>query len=94
MSPPDRLKLLELYGELYGRLQLAVAFTESIVGDAAKRCGANWPKTKPLPRTLRRRLAEERGRAANPAVVLRPSGLVGVECDTVEGLGNCRSSPC
>ena len=87
MSPPDRLALLELYGELYGRLRLAVAFTESIVGDAAKRCRVNWSKPKPLPDgPFGAGLLKNRGVRRNPVVVLRPSGLVGVECDTLEGL--------
>ena len=82
-----RQALLERYGEVYGELGLAIAFTRSVSGEDAKRCGAGWDKTDPLPdRPFGAALLKGRGAKRNPAVVLRRSGLIGIECDTPEGL--------
>lgn len=79
--------LLERYGHVYGELGLAIAFTRSISGEDAKRCGAGWDKTDPLPDgPFGAALLKGRGAKHNPAVVLRRSSLVGIECDTPEGL--------
>jgi len=85
---PPREMLLERYGELYGRLHLALAFTVGLSGKDAKRVTTTgWDKTKPLPDgPYGAGLLKNRGVKRNPAVVLRASGLIGVECDTPEGL--------
>src|SRR3954451_13413436 len=77
---------------MYGQLRLAVASPRSVDGDDAKRCGAGWDKTEPLPDGLfGSALLAGRGRTHNPAVVLRTSNLIGLECDTVEGLEQVRA---
>jgi hypothetical protein len=82
MKSLTRDDLLELYGDLYGRLGLAIAFTRSTEGDDAKKCGNGWHETKPLPDgNFGSALLKGRGAAHNPAVVLANSGLIGVECD-------------
>jgi hypothetical protein len=82
--PADRAALLERYGRCYGANHLAVAFTSGIAADAAKRVTTTgWHTTLPLPDgDFGAALIANRGRAHNPVIVLRPSGLIGVECDT------------
>jgi putative DNA primase/helicase len=63
----------------------AINWTAGREGDDAKRCTAKgWPETEPLSGELGSvaGLVGERLRTRNPVVVLRPSGLVGVECDS------------
>jgi hypothetical protein len=89
-----REELLERYGRCYGANRLAVAFTAGLSGEAAKRViTTGWHTTFPLPDgDFGAALVANRGRSRNPAIVLRPSGLIGVECDTpadlerIEGL--------
>jgi Bifunctional DNA primase/polymerase, N-terminal len=84
----NRLELLERYGRLYGELHLAIAFTASLHGDDAKRVTASgWDRTAPLPDAgFGTGFLRERGQKRNPALVLRPSRVIGVECDTPERL--------
>jgi DNA-binding transcriptional ArsR family regulator len=86
-SATPRSQLLERYGRMYGELGLAIAFTSSTTGEGAKRCGKSWNETSPLPDgDFGASLLKGRGERRNPAVVLRRSNLVGLECDTIEGL--------
>ena len=83
----ERRELLERYGRLYGSLHLAIAFTRGTEGELAKKLGTGWPETRPLPDAgFGAGLLAERGQRRNPAVVLRPSGLIGVECDGREAV--------
>jgi hypothetical protein len=82
----SREALLERYGQDYGNLGLAVAFTRSIEGEDAKRCTSEWDKTIPLADgPYGAGLLKNRGLTRNPAVVLRASNLIGIECDTIDG---------
>jgi len=82
-----RTALLGRYGNLYGQIGLAIAFTRSIEGEDAKRCSTGWDKTDPLPDgPFGAAMLKNRGILRNPAVVLRASGLIGIECDTQSGL--------
>ena len=89
----DRDDLLRRYGHLYGDLGLAIAFTSGIDGVAAKRCTTKgWQHTEPLADAeAGERVLARRGRRANPVVVLKQSGLIGVECDTRERLEQIES---
>lgn len=87
-----REALLERYGNTYGQLGLAIAFTRSIEGEDAKRCTTDWHKTTRLPDgPFGAGLLKNRGLTHNPVVVLRESGLIGIECDTPEGLAEIQS---
>jgi hypothetical protein len=80
---PDRVELLKRYGRFYGKERLAIAFTVSIEGDDAKRVKDSWDKTAPLGEpNFAAGLIARRGLKRNPAIVLRPSNLIGLECDT------------
>jgi len=76
--------LLERYGRFYGDEHLAITFTSALEGDDAKRVTTKgWDKTAPLPdAAYAAGLIGSRGLKANPAVVLRPSNLIVLECDT------------
>ena len=84
----SRAELLERHGRAYGGLRLAVAFTAGLEGDAAKRVTSRgWDKTRPLADPDQgAALLRHRGEHRNPAIVLRPSGLVGIDVDGPEGL--------
>jgi hypothetical protein len=83
-----RGELLEVYGRFYGDEHFAVAFTAGIEGDVAKRVTtAGWDKTKPLPDgDFAAGLITTRGATHNVAIVLRPSNLVVIECDSEDDL--------
>jgi hypothetical protein len=91
----DREPLLVAYGRFYGEERFAVAFTASVDGERAKRVTtAGWDKTKPLPNgEFAAGLIGKRGLSHNVAIVLRPSNLVVIECDSepdlvrIESLG-------
>jgi hypothetical protein len=80
----DRHALLERFGRAYGEHRLSVAFTQSTTGDPqAKRCTTTgWQTTPPLADADHGAGMLRRGLTRNPAIVLRPSNLVGLECDT------------
>jgi hypothetical protein len=84
----ERDTLLPRYGFAYGANHLATAFTASIHGDGAKRCTTRgWETTRPLPDgAFGAAMFAERGRRRNPVIVLRPSNVVGLECDSLEDL--------
>lgn len=89
----DRAAELERHGFTYGELRLAIAFTEGITGDPrAKRVTTKgWDKTEPLPGgAFGAALLAGRGLKRNPAVVLRPSGLLGIDVDGPEGVARLR----
>ena len=87
-SNGDRGTLLAQYGRYYGDEHFAVAFTAGTHGDNAKRVTSNgWDKAKPLPGgDYAAGLIASRGRDHNIAVVLRPSNLVVIECDSEQDL--------
>lgn len=84
----DRERLLQTYGRFYGAERFAVAFTAATEGDNAKRVTTKqWDRTKPLAGPdLAAGLIGERGKTRNVAIVLRPSNLIVLECDTEEDL--------
>ena len=83
-----RAELLERHGRAYGALRLAVAFTAGLEGDDAKRVTfRGWDTTRPLADPEQgAAIVRHRGETRNPAIVLRPSGLVGVDVDGPEGV--------
>lgn len=85
---PDRLADLERHGRAYGELHLALAFTDGIGGDDAKRITRKgWPATTQLADgDFGAALFKGRGENRNPAVVLGASGLIGVDVDGPEGV--------
>lgn len=84
----DRQALLEAYGRWYGQERFALAFTNTTTGDDAKRVTtAGWDKSKPLATPdYGAGLLAQRGRTRNVAIVLRPSNLIVLECDTEDDL--------
>lgn len=80
----DRRELLERLGRFYGEEHFALAFTAGTVGNDAKRVTTKgWDQTKPLATgDYGAGLLKERGLQRNVAVVLRPSNLVVLECDS------------
>ena len=80
----DRGTLLAQYGRFYGDEHFAVTFTASTSGDGAKRVVTkHWDRTPPLPGAeFAAGLITKRGEHANLAVVLRPSNLIVIECDS------------
>lgn len=89
----SRTDELQRHGYAYGEYRLAIAFTEDIVGDPqAKRVTTKgWDKTEPLDDgPFGAALLAGRGLKRNPAVVLRPSGLIGVDVDGPEGIAHLK----
>src|SRR6266508_3696751 len=80
----ERTQLLADYGRYYGDQHFAIAFTAGIEGDAAKRVTTKgWDATKPFPSgDYAAGVIENRGKSRNLAIILRPSQLVVLECDT------------
>lgn len=83
-----RVDLLAEYGRFYGDEHLAIAFTSATVGDDAKRVTTKgWDKTTPLADgDFGAAYVAGRGTTKNPVVVLRPSNLIVLECDTEDDL--------
>jgi hypothetical protein len=83
-----REALLQEYGQFYGEQHFAVTFTSTTVGDDAKRVTTRgWDKTAPLADgPFGAALLKGRGEQRNPAIVLRPSNLIVLECDTEDDL--------
>lgn len=79
---------LERHGRAYGELRLAIAWTESREGEAAKRVSSTgWNKTRRLADPEQAAaILRHRGEKRNPAIVLRASGLVGVDIDGPAGV--------
>ena len=84
----SRAELLERHGRAYGELRLAVAFTTGLDGDDAKAVTVRgWDRTPRLADPEQgAAIVGTRGERRNPAIVLRPSGLVGVDVDGPEGV--------
>lgn len=84
----ERHALLDQYGRYYGREHFAVAFTASTQGDDAKRVTTTgWDRSAPLATAdFGAGLIGNRGKERNVAIVLRPSNLIVLECDTEEDL--------
>ena len=76
--------MLERLARWYGDEHLAVVFTATNEGDGAKRVTTkDWDKAKPLATAdYAAGLIGQRGLTRNIAVVLRPSNLVVLECDS------------
>lgn len=84
---PEREDLLEQYGRFYGDQRFAVTFTAAIQGDDAKRVRGPWDRTGRLADgNFGAALVGNRGKSRNPAIVLRPSELIVLECDTEDDL--------
>jgi hypothetical protein len=84
----NRAALLERHGREYGRLRLAVAFTVGLEGADAKRVTTRgWDRTPRLSDPEQgAAIVRTRGERRNPAIVLLPSGLVGIDVDGPEGV--------
>lgn len=80
----EREALLDRYGRFYAEEHFAVTFTAGISGDSAKRViTKGWDKTAVLTDPeFAAALILNRGKTHNIAVVLRPSNLVVLECDS------------
>lgn len=77
------------WASFYTRHKLAIVWTDGKTDAAAKRVTRQgWPETPPLVGELNHLSGQlaERAKTRNPAVVLRPSGLVGIDCDDEPGL--------
>jgi putative DNA primase/helicase len=84
----ERLEMLDRCGRVYGRLGLAVVFTDGLDGRAAKRVTQRcWQRARRLADAeFGAALLVGRGEQRNVAVSLRPSGLIGFDIDGAEGL--------
>jgi hypothetical protein len=94
---PERRQLLERLGAFYGAQHFALVFTETNRArhpddERPKRVTTSaWQTTQPLPHAARGvALLTSRGQHMNPAITLRTSGLVGIECDGEEDLARVR----
>src|SRR4051794_36008649 len=87
IAAETRERLLERHGRAYGELGLAVAFTDGIEGDDAKRVSRKgWNQTQGLADgPYGAALLAGRGLQRNPVVVLGASRLVGIDIDGSEG---------
>lgn len=87
----NREALLEEYGRFYGDQRFAVTFTAANQGDEAKRVRGPWDRTGRLADgAFGEALIANRGKTRNPAIVLRPSELIVLECDTEADLERIR----
>jgi hypothetical protein len=80
-----RCDLLEQHGHAYGRLGLAIAFTDGNRAEAAKRNSKGWKETKPLQSAEQGRALMGTALARNPIVCLKASGLIGIDVDGEQG---------
>lgn len=89
----DRQPLLERLGRYYGQERFAITFTAGITGEDAKRVTSKgWDKTAPLAdASFGSALIAGRGLTRNVAVVLRPSNLIVLECDTEADLARIQT---
>jgi hypothetical protein len=78
----------EELGRFYGEQHFAIAWTAANSGARAKKVTAKgWPTTKRLADgDFAAGLFKERAEKRNPAIVLRPSGIVGIEADGAKEL--------
>lgn len=93
MTVNHREELLDLYGRFYGEERFAVAFTAGVAGDDAKRVTTpGWDRSPPLASgDYGAGLVGKRGLTRNVAIVLRPSNLIVVECDSERDLALIQS---
>jgi len=78
---------LEAAGRKLAGWGAAVAWTMGNQGDLAKRCGSRWDEAEPLGEPeFAAGMFRARGQHKNPVVVLRPSGLIGIETDSDDDL--------
>jgi Bifunctional DNA primase/polymerase, N-terminal len=85
VSTEARRELLERYGAIYGELGLAIAFTDGIKGEDAKRCTSGWKEKARLKSAEQGKALMGTGLAKNPIVALKASGLIGVDVDGEQG---------
>ena len=88
MSTETRSAEFEALARAYARLGLALAWTDPRDPedpDASKRCGSGWKRARPEAPDFAAGLFVQRVETRNPAVVLRASGLVGIDVDGAEG---------
>ena len=87
-STNGRSDLLEQYGRFYGDEHFALAFTAGTTGVDAKRVTTKgWDQTNPVATgDFGAALLKGRGAEHNVAVVLRPSNLIVIECDSEDDL--------
>ncbi len=87
-SANGRGALLEQYGRFYGNEHFALAFTAGTTGLDAKRVTSKgWDQTSPVATgDFGAALLKGRGDKHNVAVVLRPSNLIVIECDSEDDL--------
>jgi KaiC/GvpD/RAD55 family RecA-like ATPase len=90
MADSDREALLKQLGRWYGEQRFAIAWTSTNRpdrgGDPKKVTTRGWQHTRPLASGEQGTALFARGLTHNPAIVLRPSGLIGIECDGPEDL--------
>lgn len=87
---------LERHGRVYGDLRLAIAFTNGITGEDAKkndRAGVTaWKRARPLASADEgAALLAGRGLTHNPIVVLGASGLIGIDIDGADNDAQARA---
>lgn len=90
----QRLDALEKCGRAYAALGLAIAFTNGVSTEdqAFKKATNRWQEAQPLPDPeFAAALLKTRGATRNPILVLRASGLIGVDIDGPEGLAIART---
>jgi molecular chaperone DnaK len=90
----DREALLKELGRWYGEQRFAIAWTNTNRpdrGDPKKVTTEGWQHTRPLANGDVGEDVFGRGLVCNPAIVLRPSGLIGVECDGEHDLARIES---
>jgi hypothetical protein len=81
-----REQVLDRHGRAYGRLRLAIAFTDGLDGDGAKRITRRgWPNTPRLADPEHGAGMMRRAASRNPALVLGASGLIGLDVDGPAG---------
>jgi hypothetical protein len=90
----SRRELLKVYGRFYGEHRFAIAWTSTNRADRGNPKSVTtqgWQFTKPLANADIGASVFGRGITRNPALVLRPSGLIGVECDGDEDLARVKA---
>ena len=91
MAGDDREALLRRLGRFYGEQRFAIAWTNTNRadrGDPKKVTTPGWQHTRPLAGGDAGEAIFGRGLVCNPAIVLRPSGLIGIECDGEQDLAD------
>lgn len=85
MTSNGRTEHLQRLGAIYGRMGLAINFTDGISGDAAKANTRGWKRTERLHSAEQGRAIMATGLTRNPIVCLAASGLIGIDVDGARG---------